>query len=402
MRANLAIEKLVYGGTGLARHGDTTVLVPHVLPGERVDVDFQPRRGVAHGIPVAWSKSSSERCDAPCPVYGSCGGCHYQHMHYEAQTARKREILVETLRRIGGIRWDRETPVVQAEPWGYRNRLQIRLDWQHGRPVAGFFAARSHRLVATQACALASPALAKALTTLTGLLRRPRFPRGLRTVELFANEHDLQVNLPRNTASLPKRFWKVWGERLGVAGPGSPLVVGCGPDALRVSGRSFFQVNRFLAPRLAEVATAGAEGALAVDLYCGVGLITLPLARRFREVVGVDASGSAVRDLQSNASRARLRLGAVQMDVGAFLASYQGRPDLIVADPPRAGLGPAVVGDLVRVGASSLRIVSCDPATLARDLKALVAGGYALDRLTVVDMFPQTYHIETVAALHRT
>ena len=402
MRTKLEIDKLVYGGDGLARHDDGAVFVPFVLPGETVEVELSSRSaGVRRGIDAEWISRSDRRTEPPCPVFAKCGGCHYQHMPQDLECSYKVEILRETLRRIGGIRWDADIPVVGSEPLGYRNRTQIHFARQGRTSQAGFLAARSHRLVATHNCAINSPKLNELHRMIERMGSDHRFPSSLRTIEFFTDEDQVQVNLPRRSGPLPKRFWAKSAGVFGVDGPGTPLQYRCGEDVFQVSGRSFFQVNRFLIHRLAALAVGQAEGRLAVDLYAGVGLFTLPLARRFREAVAVDSSPTAMRDLRFNARRAECSVRAVHMDVDAFLEGFSDQPDLIVADPPRTGLGAAVVTQLVRLAPPRLHLVSCDPATLARDLKLLVAGGFALRDLQLVDLFPQTYHIETVAILER-
>ena len=388
MRVQLRVEKLVYGGDGLARYGDSVVFVPYVLPGEEVVAELSSASGsVFRGSPVGWTARSPDRAEPRCPVFTRCGGCHYQHIPYERQCAIKVEILRETLRRIGGLRWKAEIEVVAANPWGYRNRTQLSLETRGGVTTAGFLAARSHRHVAVQECAINSPKLNALLHAVQECLSDLRFPSRFRAVELFTNERQVQINLPRRPARMPRGFWARCADRLGVRRPGKPLEYRCGEDLFRVSGRSFFQVNRFLVDRLAGVVIGPAEGRLALDLYCGVGLLTLPLARRFKTVAGVDSSASATRDLQFNARRAGLPLRAVQAKVRDYLEAFDGRPDLVVADPPRAGLGGALVRQLLRAAPERLHLVSCDPATLARDIKSLEAGGYSLQRLVLLDFF---------------
>ena len=400
MRTTLEIDKLVYGGEGLARHEGGVVFVPFVLPGETVDVEIASKSaGVLRGIEPEWISTSEDRTQPPCPVFAKCGGCHYQHMPHELECSYKVEILRETLRRIGGIQWDDEIPTVRSEPLGYRNRTQVHFARRGGMSQAGFLAPRSHRLVATDNCAINSPKLNELHRTVERLAADRRFPSSLKTLEFFTDEDRVQLNLPRRSGPLPRRFWMKSASVFGVEGPGLPLQYRCGEDVFQVSGHSFFQVNRFLADRLAEQVAAQCEGRLAVDLYAGVGLFTLPLARRFREVVAVDSSSSAMRDLRFNARRAECSIRAVHLDVDVFLDGFSDQPDLIVADPPRTGLGAAVVSQIIRLAPPRLHLVSCDPATLARDLKLLLAGGFSLRHLTLVDLFPQTYHIETVAIL---
>ncbi len=400
MRAKVRIEKLVYGGAGLARHDGAAVFVPYVLPGEVVEVDLSKRSGgVLHGAVASWEERSPERSEPPCAVFGRCGGCHYQHVPYDRQREQKAAILRETLRRLGALVWESEIKVASAEPWGYRNRVRLHLDRRRGRAAVGFMAAGSRRHVEAPECPINSPRLNELHRTLREMAAERRFPKGLGEAEFFASGGQVQMNLPRRPGPLPRKFWAWCDDRLGVPGPGRSVDYPCGPDLFRVSGRSFFQVNRFLAPKLAGSALGCADGRLALDLFCGVGLLTLPLARRCRSVIGVDSAATAVRDLQSNAARAGLSLQAVHMEVAEFLEGCSERPDVIVADPPRAGLGARAVRQILRLRPSQLRLVSCDPATLARDIKLLVAGGFAVESLELVDMFPQTYHIEAVAAL---
>jgi len=170
----------------------------------------------------------------------------------------------------------------------------------------------------------------------------------------------------------------------------------------RVGPRSFFQVNRFLVDALAETVLGGVSGDHALDLYAGVGLFSLPLANRFSRVVAVEGAYSGAADLRVNAERAGVAVEVVKADSAAYLAGLQERPDFVLADPPREGLGKSAVRELIRIGAPRLTVVACDPATLARDLQTLLGdGGYRLRQLTMVDLFPQTFHIETVAELDR-
>lgn len=402
MRAVVRVEKLVYGGAGLAHHGGETLLVPFVLPGDEVEVRLGRRAGAARRASVIrWTELSGDRLEAPCPVFGTCGGCHYQHIPYERELRYKVGILRETLRRIGGLQWDGDIEVACAQPWGYRNRTQLRIGSGKGERRVGFVAAGSHRHVPASDCPINSPKLNESHRALEEMAADRRFPGSLRSVELFSNGRQTQINLPRRPGRLPRRFWAWCRDRLGVAAPGVPLEYACGGDLFRVSGRSFFQVNRFLSGKLAELALADMVGDSALDLYCGVGLMTLPLARVCDSVTGVDTAESAARDLRSNASRAGLAVRVANAGVADFLKGVRERPDVVVADPPRAGLGAPVVEQLARLAPPDLRLVSCDPATLARDMKLLRRAGYAPARIHLVDMFPQTYHIEAVAVLRR-
>jgi 23S rRNA (uracil1939-C5)-methyltransferase len=211
----------------------------------------------------------------------------------------------------------------------------------------------------------------------------------------------VQLNVVSSERPLAKEFFEWAAEHIEGLLPGAHIDYPCKDDVFRVGSRSFFQVNRFLTDRLAAAAIEGATGENALDLYCGVGLVTLPLARTFENVAGVDSSAAAMRSMQFNAERAGLNVKAVHLNVDQFLAGFKEQVDLIVADPPRAGLGEDVVRELLRIAAPQLHIVSCDPSTLARDLNTLLEGGYQIDSMTLIDLFPQTYHLETVVRLKR-
>jgi len=260
----------------------------------------------------------------------------------------------------------------------------------------GFRETRSRRLCAIDHCPIGSPALNDAIRTLVSMQRDGRWPRFIRSLEVFTDERQVQVNVLETDRPVARRFFE-WAAEL------IPGMVGGALDyegRFRVSSNSFFQVNRFLHDRLVEAAIGGVEGETALDLYAGVGLFSLPLARQFRKVTAVESGGGAVRDLQFNAERAGMtNLSSEQRTAEEYLASCAKPPDFVLTDPPRAGLGKATVERLLRARPPRLTIVACDPATLARDLAALVGGGFRIERMTLVDLFPQTFHMETVVAL---
>ena len=397
---DVEIEKLVYGGAGLARLEGQTALIPYVLPGEHVSAEVR-RQGsrVLHGRPVAWQAQSKLRVPSKCPIFLDCGGCHYQHIPYAAQLDFKTGILLETLARLGKIEWDGEIEAISAEPWGYRNRTQLRIFKRGRRAEVGFLEAGSHRLVPATDCPINSPKLNEVHVRLRELALDRRFPGFLDEVELFTNERDVQLNVVSTEKPLSKPFFEWLGREIEGLLAGEYLEYPSGGDVFRVGSRSFFQVNRFLTDDLAKAAVAGYSGRMALDLYSGVGLLTLPLGRQFERAIGVDSSGAAVRSLQFNAARAGVDVKVVHLNVNEYLRSFDEPVDLIVADPPRAGLGAEVVEDLIRIGAPQLALVSCDPSTLARDLRKLIDGGYAIASVVLVDLFPQTFHLETVVRL---
>jgi 23S rRNA (uracil1939-C5)-methyltransferase len=387
------VEKLVYGGDGLARLDGRVVFAPFVLPGERILARAeQEKPGMVRARMLEVLEAAPDRVVAPCPVYGRCGGCHYQHAPYEYQLAAKRAILVEALQRLGKMEPPAEIAVVAGEPFGYRNRVQLHVEENR----LGYREGRSHKLCAVSECPVGSPTINQAIATLVGMQREVRWPRFIRALEVFTDEREVQINVLETDRPVARRFFDWCGTLI----PG--LVEGALDyrGEFRVSSNSFFQVNRFLIDRLVEAATEGAEGETAIDLYAGVGLLSLPLARRFREVTAVESGAGAVRDLQFNAGRAGLEnLHAMPQTAEEHLAQLEKAPDFVVLDPPRTGLGKAVVGRLAELRPRQITIVACDPATLARDLAGLVVAGYRVERMTLVDLFPQTYHLETVVRL---
>jgi 23S rRNA (uracil1939-C5)-methyltransferase len=394
---DVQIDKWVYGGEGLARlapqgapqeQAGRVVLVPNVLPGETVRIDFGKD---VHASLVEVLTSAPERVVAPCPLFTICGGCHYQHAPYEYQVARKVEILREQLQRVGKIKFESEIAVISGPPLGYRNRAQFHVSFEKGGGKIGYLAARSHELVPVEGeCPVSSPRLNQALAEMRGRLSDPRFPRFVQAVEIFTDETDVQINVIESERAVARRFYE-WCESK------QAIEYQTSFGAFRVSAKSFFQVNRFLVEKLVESALPEQGGESALDLYAGVGLFALPMARRFRSVTAVETGSSAAHDLEFNASRAELAVKVEQARVEDYLERLQVTPEFVLADPPRAGLGKDVVGHLQRLAPPRVTIVSCDPATLARDLAGLA--GYQIESLTMVDLFPQTYHLETIARL---
>ena len=378
----LQIEKLVYGGDGLARADGRVVLTPFVLPGETVRVSVDPqKRDLLRGRVVEMLTPASQRVVPQCEYFGRCGGCQYQHAAYDFQLSQKGEILREVLRRTGKIEYAGTIETISGEPWGYRNRAQLHI--ADGK--IGYFEHGSHRLCAIDACPVASPKINETITRINAEL--PRLGRFKATVELFTNETEVCVNVLDRVPARARTFFD------GLGANGAILYEG-----LRVGKGSFFQVNRFLVQALVDAVTADVSGECAFDLYAGGGLFSVALARRFGHVTAVESNRSAFRDLESSAAKFAA-VQAVQQSAEEFLAAVVTAPDLIVADPPRAGLGKAVVAELLRLRPAQMRIVSCDPATLARDLAPLTASVYRIAKVTLVDLFPQTYHLETVVQL---
>jgi 23S rRNA (uracil1939-C5)-methyltransferase len=389
----VTIEKLVYGGEGLARPDGRVVLTPFVLPGERVRVHPEREKpGLVRARPVEILTAAPDREMPACPYFRRCGGCHYQHASYEAQLNAKRAILAEELWRQAKLKAPEPIKIVAGEPWGYRNRVQLHIE--NGQ--LGYREARSRKLCAITACPISSPRINALIPVVAKMLKDSRWPKFMRSIELFTDEQTVQLNVTETDRPVARRFFEWCAEAIPDLVPGA--LDYCGQ--FRVSGNSFFQVNRFLLDALVDTALDGAQGDAALDLYAGVGLFSLPLARRFGAVTAVESGAGAVYDLRWNAERAGItNLRAEQGTAETYLTSLDAAPDFVLLDPPRAGLGPEMAMQLGRVRPRRLAIVACDPVTLARDLAGLTAAGYSLEQLTLVDLFPQTFHMETVAHL---
>ena len=383
-----AIEKLVYGGSGLARVGGQVVLARHVLPGEQVKLEL--KKGVDARV-IERLSDSPERIAAPCPYFGPCGGCQYQHAQYPAQLKWKVEILREQFQRVGKFEFSNEIQIVSGPEYGYRNRTQFQMA-EDGR--IGFFEEGTHDLVPVKDCLISSPKIIDAFKKLRNL-----FPGFVRRFELFTNETEIQLNVLDTERPIAKRFFEACAEKVdGILD--SALDYKVGSDTFRVSHSSFFQVNRFLIERMIETAIGDATGEMAFDLYCGVGLFTLPLARRFSNVTAVELGTSATHDLDFNLKRAELaNVRVVKNSAESWLAAVTESPDYVLVDPPRAGIGKPAVAELNRLKPRELVIVSCDPSTLSRDLAGLKAGGFEIAAVTLIDLFPQTYHLESIVRL---
>jgi len=421
---DITIEKLIYGGEGLGHHDGATVFVPFVLPAERVSAEpVEQKKKFVRARVERVLDPSPERIAPRCPHFGVCGGCDYQHVPYESQLRYKSAILRETLGRIGRIEWTGEITEHASPPWGYRNRAQWKVrqieDSGGAEKLAiGYFRAGSTALCEVEDCQILSPLLLKTLLALRGALAAGALPRELREIEAFAGAGDSKLLLtatfarfPKNAEDVAKSFRAIAPEiesmvfhdpgrdRMELDGPGF-LDYQSGDTTFRVGHFSFFQVNRFLSDDLAREVTYSEEGKLALDLFAGVGLFSVPLAKHFGHVLAVESNPAASRDLESNA-RASSGIEIRTADVEQFLAKYKGKPDLIVLDPPRAGLAAGDTRQLLRISPERITYVSCEPPTLARDLAALTAGGYEITAIHLFDLFPQTFHMEAVVRLRR-
>jgi 23S rRNA (uracil1939-C5)-methyltransferase len=412
--------KLVYGGDALGFQDGRTILSPRVLPGERAEVEeVRRQKGVLHARPLRIVDPSPARIEPLCPYFGRCGGCQYQHLSYPDQITAKVEILRETLRRLGQVQWDAPIPAHSGSAWNYRNQAQLKVGAaSDGTPALGFFEAESNRLVPIDACPILSPRL----NALLAILRNEPWISELaiaQEVELLSDNRDERVMLTLfgnwSSQKAESLGSKCLAELNGVTTVaiaqdsnvkifGEPhLTYRVGEFEYRISPTAFFQSARFLLPELVTAITAGTSGDTAIDLYAGVGLFTLPLAPHFEQVTAVEAHPQAAADLARNA-RAVAGRNIRTMAGTAFdflRRCAQMEPDLVVMDPPRAGVGMPTLKLLLALRPRRLHYVSCSPPTLARDLGYLLKHGYAIDSLELFDCFPQTFHIESLARLSR-
>jgi 23S rRNA (uracil1939-C5)-methyltransferase len=293
----VTIEKLVYGGEGLARLAGQVVLVPFVLPAERIRIAAQPAKaGVLRGTLLQVLEPARERVAPRCEYFTICGGCHYQHAEYQYQLQQKRAILIETFARLAGISHLPEIPILSGPSWHYRNRIELHFAGCR----MGFHRSGSHELCPISHCEISSPLLNQAISALKDALREPQWPEFVRSIELFTNETDLQLHVTSTNRPVAARFFDWCRSFLPSFAPG-PIRYPAAGFTFRVSRGSFFQVNRFLIDDLVQEVLANATGSDAVDLYAGVGLFSLPLASRFERVIAVERSGPAFRDLEYNA-----------------------------------------------------------------------------------------------------
>jgi 23S rRNA (uracil1939-C5)-methyltransferase len=427
----VSIEKLIYGGEGLAHTGGNTIFVPYVLPGEQVRAAAKSKKKK-----VIWAQllevtsPAQQREAARCPHFQTCGGCHYQHIPAAEQLRLKKEILRETLSRLGGVKWDGLIREHASAPYGYRNRAQWAIRDAMPRAL-GYFLPESSAIVPIDECPVLSPLLAKTFGQLQEMARSGRLPEKIQEIEAFADSADAHAALnvaferfPKPAEALAATLREAMPQleslllldqsknRFELSGPGY-LFHEAGGFRYRVSHLSFFQVNRFLTEELLRTVIGGAKGVLALDLYSGVGFFTLPLAKTFERAISVDANLAATRDLRANAEAAGVAVTSHNEHAEEFLGKTKERPEFIVLDPPRSGLGVEAASKLAALGATEIAYLSCDPSTLARDLAALLGTGkntstlsaaaarYEITEMHLFDLFPQTYHIETLVRMRR-
>ncbi len=381
----VTIKKIVPQGLGLAFAENLTVFVPLSATGDTLRVRINQLKGkTAFAEIEAIIELSPTRIEPPCPYFGRCGGCDFQQMNYETQLEEKVGIIRDCLQRIGKIDFENDIPIIASpKEFGYRSRAQWHLETRQKK--LGYFKRNSHEIIDIEQC----PKLVSELN---------------KTIE----------SLRKNSN------WETfWSDRAGIeaaAGDGGRVSL-YSPEIMEpveeisftakdekyfYSAQSFFQGNQFLIAQLVETALKDAAGETALDLFCGVGLFTLPLARRFPQVIGVEDNARAIDFAGKNAKNAGLvNVRFIRDNVGSFLSGHNlENTDFVLLDPPRAGTEKAVILNIIKLRSKHISYISCEPSILARDLRIFLDSGYAIESITALDLFPQTHHVETVVRLN--
>jgi 23S rRNA (uracil1939-C5)-methyltransferase len=410
----IEVDRLAFGGEGVARHQGMVVFVPLAATGDVLDVKIvEIKKNFARASIVQIVRPSGDRREPPCQYYGQCGGCQLQHINYESQLQAKATFIRDSLRKIAGIDWQHEIEVKAATEFGYRSRAQLKLGdaagpvrigatydspntdfagQQDKRILVGFHRRNSHSVCDIEECAVLDPRLNSALAELRKSLNtagsKGEFPT---TIDLASGDSGVAANPPA----------------AGI--PAGSIARRIGPFNYRFSASTFFQANPSALWPVIESAVSDATGGLAIDLYAGVGLFTLPLGARFNKVIGVEASAESVAFAEANI--AANGLGNIEFRrsrsedwlreyADGVAAGRHESADFILLDPPRGGVEGAG-RHLIRAAPSQICYVSCNPPTLSRDMARLIKNGYRLEKILGFDLFPQTYHVETIATLAR-
>lgn len=398
----LNIEKLVYGGFGLAFAEGRAFFILNALPGEIVRAEIlREKKNTSFGTTLEILNPSLLRVDAPCPHFMRCGGCHLQHLGYPDQLHFKEEILRETFRRIGQLSLG-EVEVVSGEPWQYRTRAQFKVARRGSHVDLGFFASQSHSLYPIDRC----PLLSDPLNTALDQIQKERDK--LAEPQVHVEEFQVRTNGDLTQWALdfigrPPEF-DFANDDPTLSGDGR-LLYQTSFGAYRVSSNSFFQVNRFLLEPLVQKSLEEVSGNSALDLFAGVGLFSVPLAKRFQRVVAIEENPAAVNDLRfnldyNNCANVEMVSGPVSSLLPWREEQWAGM-EFVLLDPPRQGVASDVLKKLCERRIPLCVYVSCDPTSMARDIKSFCTAGYQIQKTLLLDFFPQTYHFETVMHLRR-
>ena len=362
----LLCTDVAFGGLGVGRVENFVIFVPYVIDGERVRVVIEKvKKQYALARLQEVLEPSPHRVSPRCPYFGRCGGCQYQHVAYEYQLEIKQKQVQDLMQRLAGVDPACVRPIIPCpQPYHYRNRIMVRVQWnrREQRRVVGFLEANSRLVVDIESCTIAQP-------------------------ELNQQLQEVRQNPPR---------------------PGMKVVLRVPPSDWIVPKDSFFQNNFFMLPRMSEVARARLQDAgtrYLIDVYCGVGFFALQLADLVERFVGVEIDVQAIRAAQQNAQNRRITngefiRGSAEERLPGLIDQFRSEQTTVILDPPRIGCASSVIELLRRTRPRQILYVSCHPATLARDLRALCQDGlYRVDSLIPLDMFPQTQHVECITDL---
>ncbi len=378
------VEKIVPRGFGLGFAEKLTVLVPLAAAGDVVTVRLRDiKKRLAFADIVEIKQPGPQRIAPPCPHFGTCGGCDFQQMDYGAQLAAKAGIIRDCLHRIGKIEYEAEIPVIASpEPFAYRSRARWHLDTK--AKTFGYFRRDSNDVVDVATCPILTPGMQSTLENLRQTIDWGMFWSERPEIEAVSGENGDVSIFSRQRPELT--------EEISVQAFG---------ETYAYSAETFFQANRFLIEKLIETAIGESTGGTAFDLYCGVGLFALPLARRFTKVIGVEESTVAIDFAKKNAKNAGIQnLDLSNRGVEQFIAANKTKNvDFVLIDPPRMGTEKQTIPQLALLKPAHISYVSCEPSILARDLRMLLDAGYKIDSITAIDLFPQTHHVETVVRL---
>lgn len=409
-------EKPAYGGIVIARHENRVVFVEGALPGELVSARItEEKQDYARASLIAVVEPSPDRTEPPCPVFGECGGCQLQYVRYERQVTLKEEVLQDALRRLASLPCELDAPIVDEDSWGYRHRAQFKTDGEK----TGFYRKSSRTVVDVGRCLVACEGINAAYSALRTLAIMPPLQDYFSWItgfHLISNNTDTAALFTARSGTVPEPgLIEAITERLGFAGcsalSGSDIVASAGRPAVdfmigtlvyQVSVDSFFQGHWRLNQRVVEAvraALAAGSGTRVLDLYAGAGNFALPLAGNADEVVAIEEHPRSITDGRMNCERNQIR--NVRF-IGMQAEDYEpeGHFHAVLLDPPRLGLSNKVVDTVLRSSPESIVYVSCNPSTMARDLRKLCRD-YDLVSVRLIDFFPHTFHIESMAVLRR-
>jgi len=403
---DVVVDKMVYGGEVMGRLPDgRAVFVPYALPGESVRTALvEEKRGFARGKLLEVVTPSPQRIAPRCRHFTVCGGCHYQHIPYEIQVQAKTEILKDQLMRIGKLEDPPVQPAIPSpSPWNYRNHIQFHLD---GAGKLGFLAPRSNHVIPIEECHLPE----EPLNALWPQLDIEPLPDLLRVGLRLGTDDEVMLVLESSTdeafdfsVDFPIAAVQLGPEKVHILSDSFFLERIVLDRAFRVSAESFFQVNTPMATamveHLLEHLPLTPETTL-LEVYCGVGLFGAFFAPKIGRLIGIEISPSAVNDFTANLDEFE-NVEVYEAPAEEALPKLEIEVDLVVVDPPRTGLARPVLDAILQLNPTVLAYVSCDPATLARDAERITKGGYSLKQVTPFDLFPQTYHIESISIWER-